>query len=441
MTRGPEEGIALGRDVRRAVATAWLASLAVALASLLVPWFVGALDVDLSTVALTLAVGSALMALLSAALDRLSGPRFGAAALHVQNVAGIFLLAWVWHVAGGTRNPLPLVPFLLPVLALGALGRRRDVLGAALAAVIVVGSVAVCDSPELRWYLLQVGLPFEALFRGLPAELPGRGDPFPSATMTPAAEAVVLELFAVILLCGALASRAFSFRRLELAERLSMARDPEIRGVFQAAFRAAVVPSALVVSESAEVVDVSRSFANQMLLPSSGAGGRSLFDLLRFRDRASVEQLMRQGSGELPFVLYSVGAESRVARLQVQRVGHGGAEYLLVSLLDRDELFYLSRAFDAAAEALLLVSDETLVAFNDAASRLLGSLHFGMPVAPLLTGASPAAGAWWKDVPPSGLGIELAGRKLLARGFSLRPAGEPALHVLHLDTNPAESNA
>lgn len=403
------------------------------------PWFVGALEIDLGTVALTLAVGAAVLAALSAATDRLPGTRFDVLALHGQNLVGILLLTFVWHLAGGTRNPLPLVPFLLPVLALAALGRRRDVLLLASASIVLVSGVAVCDSPELRWYLLQVGLPLDTVFRSLPVELPGRGDPFPSASMTPSGEAVVLELFAVLLVSAALLARSVSSRRAELVERLSLSRDPESRSVFQSALRSSSVPSALIVAESAEILDVSRSFANQMLLPSGGAGGRTLFDVVSFRDRPGVERLLARGSGELPFAAYSVGAESRVARLLAQRVGHAGREYVLVSLVDRDELFHVWRAFEAADEGLLLVAGETLVASNEAASRLLGDLHFGMDVGPLLASASAPSRFWWREIPASGMAIELSGRKLLARSRSVPSPGEPPALLLVLTSERAGS--
>jgi hypothetical protein len=74
-------------------------------------------------------------------------------------------------------------------------------------------------------------------------------------------------------------------------------------------------PTIVVYADTAQVHIASRSFINQMLL-TDDIRGRTLFDLLRFDDEASVRDAIRFG-GQTSAVAYNVGRESRRADLSI----------------------------------------------------------------------------------------------------------------------------
>jgi PAS domain-containing protein len=142
--------------------------------------------------------------------------------------------------------------------------------------------------------------------------------------------------------------------------------------VLQAVFRADPIPTVLIHMDSAQVVEVSRSFVDEMRLRPEEVQGRTLFALLDFSDPEAVRRLLSGASGELPFCAYRIGLEMRVARVRFYRIRGDGEDFACVSVLDQSELFQLSRALDGLDEALLVVRDGREIAyFNDAARRLL----------------------------------------------------------------------
>jgi PAS domain-containing protein len=146
--------------------------------------------------------------------------------------------------------------------------------------------------------------------------------------------------------------------------------------VMQAVFRADPVPTVLIHMDTAQVVEASRSFIDQMLRRPEDLDGKSLFELLVFSDPQAVRSLLSGSSGELPFCAYRTFAEERVARVRFYRIPGNGEDYACVSVLDQGELFQLSKALDRLDEALLVIRDGREIAyFNDAAGRLFSGLE------------------------------------------------------------------
>jgi len=143
-----------------------------------------------------------------------------------------------------------------------------------------------------------------------------------------------------------------------------------------AVFRADPIPTVLIRMDSAQVVEASRSFVDQMLRRPEDLQGKSLFELLVFSDPQAVRSLLSGSFGELPFCAYRIGAQTRIARVRFYRIRGNGEDYACVSVLDQNELYQLSKELDKLEEALLVIRDGREIAyFNDAAGRLFSGLE------------------------------------------------------------------
>jgi len=146
----PEEPVGGG-----ALADIWLLTMCVTLLAAAWPWLTHAVDIDFAA----LAWGSLALAAFTAALVAHSiraaprGERWVATLIHL---AGIGVLGYVWHHAGGLQNPAFLLAFALPILGSTALGRAQVYAAAALS-ILVFAVVALSEAPEFRWYVARSG--------------------------------------------------------------------------------------------------------------------------------------------------------------------------------------------------------------------------------------------------------------------------------------------
>jgi PAS domain-containing protein len=271
-----------------------------------------------------------------------------------------------------------------------------------------VGLVSVIESPELRWYLFQLGLPRWAA-SALPV-LTARPTPFPGVDAQPAYVFVLLEVFSVLELACA-ASSAFLSR---LARRLEARPGPSTgheHDLFRAALLAATTPAALVEEDDGRIVLASEGFVRRMLVQGKPLQGRRLFDVMRFREPGRVGELLRAPGGVLPLCPYAIGAEDRVARLEAHPVEHQGWRYTCVRVEDLTELSYLHSVIrDLGDPVLVLASDGVLRYANRAAQELFGELYLGLEAATGL--ARPGLPeAWWAcaDAPAPGPRIDVDG--------------------------------
>lgn len=394
MTPDVSASLAALRARSRFMETTWLATLLVALVALAAPWYLRSLDIQLGT-ALWCAVGYvAVVSLLGLAQERISGRRALLASAWAGQVVGVVFFALLWHLVGGVENPIFLLAFFIPIATASVLLPRALAAGTTLLAVAAALGVAVAESAELRWYLIQLGIPIERLAFVPRAALPS---PFRGAATGPAFQLTGLALFGVLLpatfvTCERLAARLSRVARREAVAAHALAG--EAQALFQAALQAQPAPSVLVYADSAEVVEASRSFVNQMLLRPDAVAGRPLTELLRFADPEAVLGLLALPKGELSFCAYAVGEERRMARVRCYRFGFGHEQFACLSLEDRDALFYLSHALDGLDDPVLLVRDGGQVAYhNRAALHAFPGLHFGGDAAELL-GAQAEPALW-----------------------------------------------
>ena len=429
------------REQSRALDMAWLGAVIAGIASLAVPWFLRALNLNLAPL-LWSVFGYALFHLMAvSAAERLKDQRALRLASGAVRLASLVFLALLWHISGGLDNPVFLLAFCVPAVASGVLFGRAAALATAALSVAAVGAVASFESGELRWYLNQLGLPIA----GLPNL--GGAQPFPGLVTGPAFQLTLLLSFAVLLPAAALLTERVARQRARLLTRDRTVREAqeELAALFQAALRADPTPTVIVHPDSGQVVDASQSFVNQMLLERTDLERRTLFELVRFSDPEAVRRLLGEHSGELGFCAYHVGSEARVACLRSHHLNHGAEVYACVRVADQNEIFYLTRAFDALEQPVMVIRDGRYLAyFNGAAERAFPvGLHFGMDVAPLLE-SPDLAPDWWS---PGGKAEheargELAGRSFDVSSASVTPAGAAAkLTLVRLRPAPESSRS
>ena len=405
------------RERKRLLDGVFVLTVAVAFTAVAVSWFLRIFDLDLTRAARGAFLLALAYAAATVAADRLRGRHGLAAALMLLQLAGLVGLALLWHRVGGVENPMFLLAFFLPVGAGAILLGGWQPLVLASTAVASAAAVALAESAGLRFDVIQLAPPVQWLIRFLPsthsAIVGGPGTP-------PGAQLVALGTFAALQLGFVLLIRALARYSLVLQARTPTAVSALDEGdpLFGAVAKASLAPTAVVFTDSAQVVRCSDSFRERMLLHGEDLAGRSLFELVRFAQPERVRALLVTG-GELPFCFYDVGPEPRVARLRVDAVSHRGTRYANVVLHDLIDLFYLKAALDGTEEPLMLIGkDERLRYFNRAASRLLGELYFGQEAADVL---GPVLGdRTSRGAGPRKSRVELRGRPYSALAVEVR---------------------
>lgn len=394
----PADAISYWRERKRLleVATVWM--LVLVFVAIAVPWFLRVLAIDLAPAARAAFVYMLFHVLVSTITDRMRRPRSLLAAAVLLQAFGIVFFGLLWHLVGGVQTPMLLLAFFPPVIASGVLLGRWQTYLAALLSITVVTSVALAESPELRWYFSQLGISLDRVPRALPfLPLPGRPQPFPSLAGQPAYSFVLLEGFAVLLLACAWLSHSLSGGVLRLYAPLGSPAEggSHPQGIFQAALKASPAPAVLVSAESGHVLLASDSFLRSMLFHGENLVRRDLFELIRFSEPDRVRSLIAGNGREMPFCSYWVGDEARVAGLQVYPFQCRGESYACLRFVDRTDLYYLQTALQAVNEPLVVIStDDRLCYANGAAERLFGELYFGLEAAAVLERAELPE-RWW----------------------------------------------
>ena len=170
-TVGPgmiDDGIGAFRERKRLFDDVWLLTLFVIFIALATPWFLRVLDFDLGPLAWSL-FGFGLAYVAGAmATDRVESRRNVFLIVGALQALGVIFLGFLWHLAGGLQNPLFLLVFVMPVIASSLVSLSWQSYLTALLAVVVVALVALIEAPELRWYLIENGIPVQWLIKRLP---------------------------------------------------------------------------------------------------------------------------------------------------------------------------------------------------------------------------------------------------------------------------------
>jgi PAS domain-containing protein len=399
-TVGPEmtnDDLGALRERKRLFDDVWLLTLFVIFIALATPWFLRILDVDFAPLAWSLFGFGLVYVAGSMATDRVDSRRNLFLIVGVLQALGVIFLGFLWHLTGGLQNPLFLLVFVMPVIAGSLVSLSWQSYLTALLAVIVVALVALIEAPELRWYLIENGIPVQGLIKRLPEPAASASQPFPSFSAPASYFVVVLELFAVFLFAVALMTESLNTLLRRLYGRLgySMNALNEAESRSQEVLRASPFPAALIYADTFKVEQASQSFMHHLMLRRDSLLTKNLFDLINFSYPEVVQELIEGTGGELPFAVYRVATETRMARIRVYPIHHSGVRYAYVSVEDMSDLYYLQAAFNAVDEALIVVgANQRILYFNQTAQILFGALHFGIEAGSALK-LSGLPDAWW----------------------------------------------
>jgi PAS domain-containing protein len=399
------------------------------------PWFVRATSQNVTPVAVLTFVWTLTYVILVQQLPRLPTLRIRGTAASILHVTALVVLALLWHLAGGTHNPVLLLAFQLP-LAVGAffLTGRAAFWSVAIAS-ISVSVVALAESADFRRSIFMLGLPLDPLGALVSPSLQGEVDPFPRLVLT--APFLGLLVFAFGLFSATL---VFVSRRAAAAKSREVRRaawsdrsESRLEGLFESMLASAPTPSVVAYAESGRVVLASRTFVNRMLGQTASSEGRDLFDWLRFDDPDSVRSLLIRG-GEIPSCGYRIGPEHRRARVMILPFTRDNERYSHISVADRDEALDLNDAWRFSPEPLIVLGAEHRICFaNAAAEGLFGELYAGLPVEEALE-RSDLPSRWWSAggsaQAPS---VEVRGQRYRVRQTAVLPPGGSELRLVRLE--------
>ena len=377
----PHDNLVGMLERKRMIDGAWVVCLGVVLGAVTVTWFVRALDINLLRVAASVFAYVLIQLAVSTATERLESSAAVTFALRTMLIAGVAFLTFLWHLVGGLENPVFLAAFTLPVIMSGLMMTGSQTLVTALVSVLLVTGIALVESPDLRWYAAQFHMLPLAKATALAASHIPRVDAVTGFETSATYQFTVLVMFAAVQMTVAFLSRPLAVLLVRVNSRLEVSGKmlTEVQGLFHAVLCAAPEPAAIVYADTGQMIQASDSFFKRMLVRPSEVVGRGLFEVVRFADPEGVTAALEAQSGELPFCVYRVHDETRVANVYFYRTEHRGLRYLYVGFQEVTELYYLQSAFDAVDDPLMVVAGDARLHYaNRTAKAIFGDLYFGM---------------------------------------------------------------
>lgn len=396
MSRRSLEGILALKERKREMDDVWLLTVVVMLLALGVLWFQRILDIELAAVTWTAVGYGCVYFLIGLAADHASTARAYLVSVAALQVTGVLMLAAVWRLSGGLQNPMLLLVFVLPVMTGTLVLPRGQAYATAALAVIVVLVVALIDSPALRWYVWQIGLPVRGLVNLLGQVPATTVHPFPAAADAPPYLAAIVCLFGVLMFAVASVADAIGTVAARLQRRSAVLSKAltKVESLSAEALGLMPWPTALIYADTFRVAQASRSFFQQFFLDPDATADQNFFGLLKFSYPDAVEALLGDRGGVLPLSVVWVRGERRLMSVHVSHLNHEDTRYALVSLQEITDAHYLRLALDAIDEPVIVLSSNRVVAFNPAAEAVIDNLAVGVDASqPLATSHPPFA--WW----------------------------------------------
>jgi diguanylate cyclase (GGDEF)-like protein len=367
---------------KRMLDAAWAFCLVALLTTVTVPWFLSVLHIDLGKVAALVFATAVGYLVIGALTDRLTNQLAVVAAMRAMPLASILAMGVFWHYAGGLSNPVFLAAFVLPVILSGIMMSGWTAHVAALLSVLVAFAVGFAESSDLRWYILGGQGWVQPILELLP-DLDTAVTAFPELRPSPAYHFTILLTFTMTQALVAFLTTPIAALVLRLDGRLRVSHRMlnEAQGLFHAVLTAAPAPEVILYADSLQPVQASDSFFQRMLIRPSAMVGKSIFQIVAFKDPEAVRKAFEQRAGEIPFCVYRIGDETRIANVSFYRTEHAGTAYLYLGWQELTETYYLHAAFDALEEPLMVIGATNRLQYvNRAAGDLFGPLHFGMDV-------------------------------------------------------------
>ena len=402
MSNGEARSIAITAASQRAgkqlVDVVWLMTMVACLVAIGVPWYLRLVDVRMVVVAATVFGFSLLYSIASGLVTRVRDRRRAMLASSLFNAFGVLCLVAIWHLGGGLSNPVLLRAFVAPLVASGALlaGWQTHLL--ALLSILGVATIALLESPELRWMLGQSGGPIGWLSGVLPDLPPARLGSVSAVDGSPAYVLVVVGSFALLLFCVALASDALTALSLRSHERIFRSRGAtqDAETLALALVRNCPFPTVLVDAKTGEIVMASQSFADAFFCRGDEVAGRRLVEIAEFAYPDDLVELIRHSEGEVAGMTSRVDGEIRVLRIGVRRLEGWQGHHALVTFTDVTPFHHLSGALAASSDPFLAVGpDGRFTWLNPGVEPLFGELEIGQEASAVLEREDLPNG-WWQ---------------------------------------------
>ena len=360
---------------------AWLVCLVASLASVAGLWFLSVLQIDLGRVSWWVFAYTAVYLTVASLTDNLGSVRALVWATRATVIASLLFLGVFWHLVGGLKNPMFLLAFSIPVIVSGVMGIGLNAHLTAAVSILVVTAVAGAESAGLRWYLDRLHLHMPDWFVSASGDVPLPLQLFPGVVHEPAYEFTLIATFAFMQLILAFLSTPLTMLLLRVNGRFETSKQllGEVQGLFHAILRAEPEPGVIIYADSGQIVQASDSFFHRMMLRPSQLVGKGLFEVVAFEDPDSIRKALEKPYGEIPFCVYRIDQETRIANITFYRTDHGGIAYRYLGWQEVTDVYYLRTAFSAVQEPLVIVGKTGQLNYaNEAARELFGALHFGM---------------------------------------------------------------
>jgi hypothetical protein len=375
---------------------AWLLTLVAVLLATAAPRLLGTADIDaVATAWGVLGLGAIHLIVAAVAETGRAASRWVAPVLLTVHASGVLLIGVIWQFAGALQNPAFLLAFVFPVIGATFISRRQPYLTAALC-IVVVSTVAIRQTPEVRWYVAGLSRAGAWLTSVIGAAA-GANSPFPGFYAPSGYFVATLAAF-VILLCASavwaefLGSLLAGLRTHANAVRSDLARAEERWLKF---IRDFPMPAALVDPDTRQVVCGSSRWADLCDRRRARHGTDDLFAMVQFSYPEVVEELLAGEGGVARPCMVRVGGRLRATELRVQHLTLADRQLALVIMADVTETLCLSTALDAADYAFVLIdAKERVIGFNQPTHALWAEADVGIGAGPLLSKLGYSKGSW-----------------------------------------------
>jgi PAS domain-containing protein len=335
------------------------------------------------------------------------------------DLAGIGVLALLWHFSQTVRNPLFLLVLVIPLISSAVMYPTYITFSLTGLSILVVTMVAWVDVPQLRSALLQMVLIPSWLASLL--SVGGHEIAGPTTGDFSAANAVAL-LLAFSFGCVVIAGIADRVQTLFTERAKSAAGEGAVAALAQSS------PVFTIDRESMCITNANRAFWEYSLVGpwasgisatpgASGASGTpgpsgasealttgkeavarasagpALFDCIRFNEEEELRKMIA-GHGGAMLCRYKVDSEARAGKIHVEVLPDGSS--CQVQLEDLSAESFLRTALDALEMGVILLAENDLVLyFNAAAKRIFPALADGIEADPALQ-VEALGSPWWE---------------------------------------------
>jgi hypothetical protein len=411
----------------------WLLTIFTILLATALPWLVSAFDIDFVATSLgLLLLGAIHVALTTLGRSARIGERRWV--LTMLHVTGVFVIGYIWMHAGGLQNPAFLMIFVLPIVGAIFLSRWQPYL-MALLAVSVVGTAALAQAPELRWYA--PGL--NTVGAWLAAVIGGEGGvtdiPFPGFNAPSGYFVVLLEVFAILMIACSIAAEYLGTIFERLHAHVDTARTDAERGqeFWANLIEEFPLPALLVDTDSLNILCASKQAS--VFCATDLASGGNLFEAIHFTYPDVIQELITQAGGVASLSMIRVGDRLHATEVRVQHTALKGRRFALVAIHDKTEEFTVRAAFDLTGQAALVIdSNDRIVTFNKPARALFAGIQKDAVASELLSLSGMPARWWEPDLTGRRkMQVEIAPRIYqVTSSASLLPGEEEQLYIVTL---------